>query len=579
MKSTERAVMYRHFYKMKRSPFVTLPSAGLFFQSKSHLQTYKFLLHCVDDGEPYILISGEYGAGKTLLYLKLITYLNKIKPFDFVCLPASNTTYTDILNKIHTHFNLPGSLKDMDEATLQTEIYDYFECKDSSTLHIIIDDLQDYNTSILNKLKALSNFNVRGAFPFRLICFAHHSLLDRLNADESLIPLSQRFKRQTLLKPLQLEEVKEYIYFRMIKAGGHGSPLFSKAAIELIAERSNGTPRLINNLCDQILIYTALNNITTIDDITIAQILSPRESPTPVKPALQEEILVQQGTPVSSNSHNLIDLSFQNTTTEQGTKLTSTSDSTNKSEHVPSTSSLFQGIFVKHPVVSLITAFLVFSLIAIIFITFLLSFFNNPISRPAPDHQNILASSPPDMGNNDIKTYSPVPPIAVKSLTTNRTTLDSVTNSPNEQPFSILVEQFFSLENARKRQTDIQILTNKPTHISHIPGNSDEIESWNIYLGNYYSKNEALQDIRSFNLTSSSVKLVPYTLLIGLYDSREEATSVQDNFAGNGYDSCVVGHSNGTYGVRSGVFTTLEEAEREKNTLLEEGIFTTLIRK
>ena len=53
------------------------------------------------------------------------------------------------------------------------------------------------------------------------------------------------------LRPLNQDEMEQYIRYRLIMAGANGRPEFTKAAMKKIYKHSGGIPRLINNLCDK----------------------------------------------------------------------------------------------------------------------------------------------------------------------------------------------------------------------------------------------------------------------------------------------------------------------------------------
>jgi len=56
------------------------------------------------------------------------------------------------------------------------------------------------------------------------------------------------------LRPLTLPEVREYINFRLKRAGSRNLILFDKTAVKAIYKYSRGIPRLINILCDNALL-------------------------------------------------------------------------------------------------------------------------------------------------------------------------------------------------------------------------------------------------------------------------------------------------------------------------------------
>ncbi|MBA4395881.1 MAG: general secretion pathway protein GspA, partial [Syntrophus sp. (in: bacteria)] len=64
--------MYKDYYHLKAEPFSTHPNTGTFFISETHKQAWYYLLFGIDTQEPFLVLTGDYGMGKTLLCLRLI---------------------------------------------------------------------------------------------------------------------------------------------------------------------------------------------------------------------------------------------------------------------------------------------------------------------------------------------------------------------------------------------------------------------------------------------------------------------------------------------------------------------------
>lgn len=65
--------------------------------------------------------------------------------------------------------------------------------------------------------------------------------------------LKQRVSCVCRLRPLALEELKEYLHHRITRAGLPTQSLFSGEVTQLIFEYTGGIPRLVNSLCDSAL--------------------------------------------------------------------------------------------------------------------------------------------------------------------------------------------------------------------------------------------------------------------------------------------------------------------------------------
>lgn len=260
--------MYKEFYMMQKEPFDSHPSPEVFYKSETHRNCWNYLMHGIKANEPILLVEGDYGAGKTLLFLKLITLLKRHKKRPAVWIPTPTYNYSMMLEKIVEKL-LDSPLENAagyDEETLQKIIYEYFETESNEKkfVYIIIDDAQEFSGTFLNKLRLLASSNFNGQFPIRLIFFAHYSF-SRLLDQKTLKALGQRIRRVYHLSGLNFEETREYIYFRLLYSGASGTPVFDDNAIHLIQQISKGGPRLINNLCDSCLIIASSEKKNLVD--------------------------------------------------------------------------------------------------------------------------------------------------------------------------------------------------------------------------------------------------------------------------------------------------------------------------
>src|SRR6266849_4185289 len=59
--------MYAEFYRLSARPFQLTPDARFFFESTVHRQAMAYLVYGLHHAEGFIIITGEVGAGKTIL--------------------------------------------------------------------------------------------------------------------------------------------------------------------------------------------------------------------------------------------------------------------------------------------------------------------------------------------------------------------------------------------------------------------------------------------------------------------------------------------------------------------------------
>jgi len=240
--------VYNAYHSMIKEPFLNRPTPELFFDSKIHAGAWSFLEAGLHSEESYLLLTGEYGTGKTLLCLRLVEQLKREGlPYVYVSTPMQS--YSEVLWGICRALNLQPIAEESDEEALHHQIYRYFEDHRDQSLVILLDDAQEHNAKALNKVRLLANYNLDGLLPIRLFLFASPAFTKRLQAPD-LEPLDQRIKRRYEISGLNFIETKEYIYFRLLEAGATGSPYFPDPTIHKIVEVTRGIPRRINGICD-----------------------------------------------------------------------------------------------------------------------------------------------------------------------------------------------------------------------------------------------------------------------------------------------------------------------------------------
>lgn len=263
--------MYNAYHTMTKEPFLNKTSPELFFESRIHRGAWSFLNASLQSEEPVILLTGEYGTGKTLLCLKLVEILKQQEqPYVYISTPMQS--YSEALRGICKALNIERSSEE-DEDSLHRLVYSFFESNPDQTLMLLLDDAQEHNAKALNKVRMLVNYNVDGRSPIRLFLFGSPAFVKRLQAPD-LEPLDQRIKRRYSMEGLNFIETKEYIYFRLLEAGATGSPFFPDDTIRSIVEITNGIPRRINNICDMCLQIATTSGVDIVKSHVVSEAIA-----------------------------------------------------------------------------------------------------------------------------------------------------------------------------------------------------------------------------------------------------------------------------------------------------------------
>lgn len=136
---------------------------------------------------------------------------------------------------------------------------------------LIIDEAQNLTFELLEQLRLLSNLETDKQKLLQIILMGQPEF-KRILAENRLRQLRQRILVHTELKPLNRYQVEQYIHHRIAMAGGQGIPFFTNWAVRWIHWKSNGIPRIINNICDKTLLsaYIRSSEVVKYKDIRTA---------------------------------------------------------------------------------------------------------------------------------------------------------------------------------------------------------------------------------------------------------------------------------------------------------------------
>ncbi|MCG6536845.1 MAG: ATP-binding protein, partial [Syntrophales bacterium LBB04] len=142
--------MYKDFYHFKTEPFSAHPSTDTFYISNTHKEAWYYLLFGIETQEPFLVLTGDYGMGKTLLCLRLVKVLKEKEIPRVEYIPTSNEGFGGILRRMASSVGISPIPED--EEILQEMIYDRLRA-DTVRLrfYLIIDDAHELDAAILTK--------------------------------------------------------------------------------------------------------------------------------------------------------------------------------------------------------------------------------------------------------------------------------------------------------------------------------------------------------------------------------------------------------------------------------------------
>jgi len=162
-------------------------------------------------------------------------------------------TEGDLLKAILQDFGFPSRGRSKKERidVLNHFLVERFSQGENALL--IIDEAQNLSIPVLEQIRMLSNLETEKEKILQIILMGQLELNQKLKSPK-LKQLNQRIAIRHLLLPLSPTKTEDYIQNRLMVAGAHGNVTFSKSALKAIYQFSQGTPRLINLLCDRALL-------------------------------------------------------------------------------------------------------------------------------------------------------------------------------------------------------------------------------------------------------------------------------------------------------------------------------------
>jgi len=245
--------MYQEYYNFTGKPFQLIPDVNCLFTSRGHLQALSYFNYGLEQGEGFVTVTGEIGAGKTTLIQALLANLEG-KNVVVRTMVAANLDSIGVLEMIASVFDLPheDSSKVVLLKTIEAHFLEYRE--QGQNILLVVDEAQTLNADALEELRILSNLEKNGRAVMQVFLVGQAELRTTILSKE-FEHLRQRIIASYHLDALTEAETKEYIEFRLNSVGWDNNPSLSKEVFNELYRWSLGIPRRINLLCDRLFVY------------------------------------------------------------------------------------------------------------------------------------------------------------------------------------------------------------------------------------------------------------------------------------------------------------------------------------
>jgi putative secretion ATPase (PEP-CTERM system associated) len=270
--------MYKNFYNLSQNPFQLNANLEFFFNSAGHKRAKAYLRYGLIQGEGFVVVTGEPGTGKTMLVKELFESFKQDEDIVIGLMVTSQVGAEDTLRMLSSAFNVAYENND-NKAVLLVRLENFF--KENAQLGkrvlLVVDEAQNLPKQSIEELRMLSNYEWEGKVIFQIFLVGQEEL-GKMLYSPGMDQVKQRIVATYHLKAIEEDEIKQYILFRLAKAGWKSNPEFEEDIFAEIYRYTKGIPRRINTLCDRLLLFGYLEERSVIDLESTRHVISEIEA-------------------------------------------------------------------------------------------------------------------------------------------------------------------------------------------------------------------------------------------------------------------------------------------------------------
>ena len=298
--------MYDKYYGLTGRPFQLTPDPQYYFESITHRKALSYLGYGLAQGEGFIVITGEVGAGKSTLVSHLMQSVDKAR------LTAATivTSQLDGLDMVHMAAESFGiDTRGLDKASTLKSIENFLhaEARTGRRCLLVVDEAQNLSIDALEELRMLSNFQLGSSALLQIFLLGQPEFRDLVRDAADLEQLRQRVIATHHLEPMEANEVEPYIVHRLTRAGWTGRPQITADAYTALYAETGGVPRKLNTLMNRVMLMGAVEQVDLLDGGLVEAVIAdmagkPFEYEAPMSahaplmevPPVEEEIAVAE---------------------------------------------------------------------------------------------------------------------------------------------------------------------------------------------------------------------------------------------------------------------------------------------
>jgi putative secretion ATPase (PEP-CTERM system associated) len=265
--------MYTDHFGLTDNPFQLTPDARFWFDSRTHKKAMAYLGYGLAQGEGFIVVTGEVGAGKSTLVAHLLAGIDRER-LNAISLVSTQVEGDDLLRLVAQGLGLAVAGQEKAQLLDSVERRLVEEAQRGRRTLLVVDEAQNLPVSALEELRMLSNFTSQGRALIQIFLLGQPEFRDQLVEGGGLEQLRQRIIASHHLEPMEPSEVEPYLVHRLTIAGWSGRPAFVPDAFAALYRHSGGVPRRLNQLASRLLLHAAVERLETIGGDAVESVVA-----------------------------------------------------------------------------------------------------------------------------------------------------------------------------------------------------------------------------------------------------------------------------------------------------------------
>ena len=265
--------MYEDFYGFTGRPFQLTPDPEFYFESATHRKALSYLGYGLAQGEGFIVVTGEVGAGKSTLVAHLMQTIDRQRLIA-AQIVTSALDGSELVHVAAQAFGVPVAGQDKASALRAIELFLQNEARAGRRCLLVVDEAQNLSSEALEELRMLSNFQL-GSHPLlQTLLLGQPEFREMLAGSESVEQLRQRVIANHHLEAMEAGEVGAYVEHRLGKVGWQDKPAIEREVFSGLAAATDGIPRRINQVMARLLLLGAIEQRERIDGAMLETVLA-----------------------------------------------------------------------------------------------------------------------------------------------------------------------------------------------------------------------------------------------------------------------------------------------------------------